>query len=229
MARNQDGEFELLVGNKQLLSVVFIIIILFGVVFSLGYFVGRNTAPDASAASPAATKTPLADTASTHTETGDQAAAQPAESPFGGLPNEKLGPGEAELSSGTQPVANTSSQTPASNPTPPAQTNPTAEARTHAVPAPTPKPVAQEPQTAVPMPGQVFLQVAAVKRPEAELVVDVLRKKGFRALVAPVTVNGQPSTSLFRALVGPFKDASSLAKAKSDLESAGFKPIKRQY
>jgi cell division septation protein DedD len=80
-----------------------------------------------------------------------------------------------------------------------------------------------------PGPGQTFLQVAAVKRPEAELIVDVLKKKGFRALVSPVVIDGQPSDALFRALVGPLKDPSEVAKTKSDLEAAGFKPIIRKY
>src|ERR1700690_236851 len=51
MAKNEDGEFELVVGNKQLLSIVFILMVLFGVVFSMGYFVGRaNVGGDAATA-----------------------------------------------------------------------------------------------------------------------------------------------------------------------------------
>ena len=52
MPKNEDGEFELVVGNKQLLSIVFILMVLFGVVFSMGYFLGRaNTGGEAAAAS----------------------------------------------------------------------------------------------------------------------------------------------------------------------------------
>jgi type IV secretory pathway VirB10-like protein len=43
--RNEDGEFELILGNRQLLSVFFIIVILLGVFFTMGYIVGRNSAP----------------------------------------------------------------------------------------------------------------------------------------------------------------------------------------
>src|SRR5882724_11870983 len=43
MAKNEVGEFELVLGNKQLLSVVFIVVILLGVFFTMGYIVGRNS------------------------------------------------------------------------------------------------------------------------------------------------------------------------------------------
>jgi cell division septation protein DedD len=54
MARNEDGELELILGNKQLLSVFFIIVFLLGVFFSMGYIVGRNsTAAVVASAGPA--------------------------------------------------------------------------------------------------------------------------------------------------------------------------------
>ena len=50
MPRNETAElegqeFELVLGNKQLLSVFFIVVILLGVFFTMGYVVGRNSAP----------------------------------------------------------------------------------------------------------------------------------------------------------------------------------------
>ena len=43
MAKNEDGEFELVLGNRQLVSVFLIAVILFGVFFSLGYIVARSS------------------------------------------------------------------------------------------------------------------------------------------------------------------------------------------
>jgi cell division septation protein DedD len=77
---------------------------------------------------------------------------------------------------------------------------------------------------AEPAAGQTFLQVAAVKRPEAELIVEVLKKKGFPAITAPV-----PNEALYRVLVGPLADSAAVAKAKADLELAGFRSIVRKY
>jgi cell division septation protein DedD len=45
MARNSEGEFEMVLGNKQLLSLFFLVVVLFGVFFSLGYMVGRSVGP----------------------------------------------------------------------------------------------------------------------------------------------------------------------------------------
>ena len=45
MPKNDEGEFELVLGNKQLLSVFFIVVVLLGVFFAMGYIAGRNTVP----------------------------------------------------------------------------------------------------------------------------------------------------------------------------------------
>ena len=45
MGRNEYGEFELVLGNRQLVSVFLIVVILLGVFFSMGYIVGRNSSP----------------------------------------------------------------------------------------------------------------------------------------------------------------------------------------
>lgn len=45
MPRNEEGEFELVLGNKQLLSLFFIVVVLLGVFFTMGYIVGRSSSP----------------------------------------------------------------------------------------------------------------------------------------------------------------------------------------
>src|ERR1700674_4092780 len=45
MAKNDEGEFELVLGNRQLLSGFFIIVVLFGLFFTMGYIVGRHSFP----------------------------------------------------------------------------------------------------------------------------------------------------------------------------------------
>src|SRR4051794_34325022 len=47
MKNNESGEFELVMGNRQLLSGFFIVCLLFGVAFAMGYIVGRNSSPSA--------------------------------------------------------------------------------------------------------------------------------------------------------------------------------------
>jgi cell division septation protein DedD len=45
MKNNETGEFEMVLGNRQLLSGFFIVVILFAVFFVMGYIVGRNSTP----------------------------------------------------------------------------------------------------------------------------------------------------------------------------------------
>ena len=45
MPRNEDGEFELILGNKQLLSVFFIVVTLLAVFFAMGFIMGRSVNP----------------------------------------------------------------------------------------------------------------------------------------------------------------------------------------
>jgi hypothetical protein len=43
MKNNETGEFELVVGNRQLLSGFFIVVLLFAVAFAMGYVLGQNS------------------------------------------------------------------------------------------------------------------------------------------------------------------------------------------
>ncbi len=52
MPADETGDFELVLGNKQLLSVFFVMVVLLGVFFTMGYIVGRNTAEVEVAAAP---------------------------------------------------------------------------------------------------------------------------------------------------------------------------------
>jgi cell division septation protein DedD len=223
MPKNEDGEFELVVGNKQLLSIVFILMVLFGVVFSMGYFLGRANSGDGTpvASAPAAPAGQRPDAA------GAQTAAAPP------VPDHSLQPGEATVSTpdagtGTAPAGSTmpvSNETPAPEAAPP-PAPPRQEPKPVVPPVKQAEPSQAAPSGDAPAPGQTFLQVAAVKRPQAEVLVEALRKKGFHAIMSPVTVEGQ---EMFRTLVGPVKNASDLAKTKADLESAGLKPIVKKY
>jgi cell division protein FtsN len=211
MARNEDGEFELVVGNRQLLSIIFILMFLFGIVFSMGYFVGRANTSSETPAQQAANQVP----ARPQPAAAENPSAVPAES----TPDADLAPGDARVAApekvsetaplSTAPVA---SGTPAATP-PPAVETP----RPAATPAPAP--------AAGPQPGQTFLQVAAVRKAQAEMLVEVLKGKGFRTMIAPVS----PGSQQYRTLVGPLRNAAELARTKAELENAGFKPIVKRY
>jgi cell division septation protein DedD len=71
------------------------------------------------------------------------------------------------------------------------------------------------------------LQLAATTRREADIEVDVLRKKGFKAMAAEIP----EKPGMFRVLVGPIPEGE-VNKTKTDLNSAGFpgdKAIRRTF
>lgn len=210
-----DGEYELVLGNRQLLSAFFIIVILFGVFFTMGYVVGRNSAPASAASSPPATVA-----SSARPETGSAANPQPSQQSAAPPVQEAKGPPETKPVE-TRPVE-----------TSPAETGPVSPPRKAEAP-PRAKPPAEKRSTAsdasagagavTPGPGKMYLQVMAVGQPQAGAVVDTLKQKSFPALLAP-----GPSATVFRVLVGPYPDTAALGKAKADLENAGFRPIVRK-
>lgn len=215
MPKNEDGEFELVVGNKQLLSIVFILMVLFGVVFSMGYFLGRANSGDGVVAGTQA----MPATQGRPDAAGAQAASAPPAS------DRTLQPGEAAVATpdaGTGSTVAVSNETAAPAPPPAQEPKPLVAPVKQAAPPPAAPAVSGEPA-----PGQTFLQVAALKKPQAEVLVEALRKKGFHASTSPVTVRGQ---EVFRVLVGPLKSPSEIAKTRADIEALGFpKPIVAKY
>ena len=204
MPKNEDGEFELILANRQLLSVFFIVVVLLGVFFTMGYIVGRNSGP------------PQVDVAS----------AQKAES----KPLVVDSPASQDTPA---PVSTPPAATPA--PTSTRQQQPPPEvAKPEPKPEPPAKPAKKEVEKPKPAPasapaatGQTYLQLVATAKAEADVMVDVLHQKNFKAIA--VQIPEKPE--LYRVLVGPLADGT-LNKTKSDLQSSGFpgdKAIKKVY
>jgi len=80
MPGRDDGEFELILGNKQLLSVLFIVIVLLGVFFTMGFLAGRSTGGTVTAPKKTASDTTPIPIESAASRPAERAAHQPAES-----------------------------------------------------------------------------------------------------------------------------------------------------
>jgi len=214
LARNDEGEFELVLGNRQLISVFLIVVILLGVFFSMGYIVGRNSSPTGgievakNGGAKAASESPADSPPASSPAPSPQASAPP--------PETKAPPPERVTTHAEQP--------PAEAPTP-SKPTPVSAAKEKKSPAP-PPPARSEraPVTGEPPTGD-YWQVVATARPDAEIVAEALTKKGLHAIVAPA-----PREGIFRVLVGPLSDSATQAQARTQLEAAGFKnPIVRKY
>jgi hypothetical protein len=217
LPKNDEGEFELVLGNKQLISVFVIVVVLLGVFFSMGYIVGRNSPV-------AATETARNDKPKPDHEPDAPDAAAPLDDPST--------PATDSTSSGeTAPSAPPQSNRPAQSPPASSRTQPPAVREVKPKPSPVPPPAAPEHAAPIhasgagdPASGQ-YWQVVATARPDAEIIAEALGKKGFHVVLAPA-----PKDGIFRVLVGPLSDAPALATTRTGLESAGFKnPIMRKY
>jgi len=159
MKNNETGEFELVLGNRQLLSGFFIVALLFGVAFAMGYIVGRNSAPSQRLQAEAASNT-----------------ATPDLRPQPAAPAEPSKPGRQPAPSGDAAAA-PPADAPAQPTTQPAREGPSA------APAEAPSP-APSAALAEPAPG-TYWQVVAVPQAQAEIVAKALKDKGFPASLGP--------------------------------------------
>jgi cell division septation protein DedD len=189
---NEDGEFELILGNRQLLSVFFIVVILLAVFFTMGYIVGRRLGPGTEVA---AVAKPDAKPLVVESPTREPAKTQPKSEPAA-APTE------------------TAAQQPAEAPKP--ETGKAEPPKS----APPEKPSKKTPPSVAngqPAAGETYLQLTATSKSIADTYVDVLRKNKFHAIVAEVPEKPE----LFRVLIGPV-EPGGVNKLKSDLQRAGF-------
>jgi cell division septation protein DedD len=154
MKNNETGEFELVLGNRHLLSGFFVVALLFGVAFAMGYIVGRNSAPSGKPAEAAASPNP----------TPRDARPQPA-SPAEPAPSRAA----SQEPSPSEEAPDKPAEAPAQPTTQPARDGPAA------APPPAPAPVAAATEAA---PG-TYWQVIAVPQAQAEIVAKALKDKGF--------------------------------------------------
>jgi cell division septation protein DedD len=213
--KNEDGEFELILGNRQLLTVFFIVVVLFGIFFAMGYILGRPAGPATEVAATKKAERPLI------VETpGQNAPALPVAKPATEvIPVEKPKPAETAKAEPEKPA-------PAKAETPKPEPKKPEPAKSKPEPAKRPEP-AKAAAASSNEPSGTYLQLAATSQREANLEVERLRKKGFKA----IAVEKPDDPNLFRVLVGPVADGST-NKTKADLKAAGFpgdKAIKRTF
>jgi len=218
LPKNDEGEFELVLGNRQLISVFVIVVALLGVFFSMGYIVGRNSSP-ANGAGEASRTDKSADKSNGDAHPADSASALPSD-PQGPAAN----PGVDDPAPAATPPSTTQPEKPAAPPAVRTTPAPVKETRSKPSPAGDASPVAERAPGGQLAGGQ-YWQVVATTRPDAEIIAEALGRKGFHAVLAPA-----PKDGVFRVLVGPLADAPAQAQTRTNLEAAGFKnPIMRKY
>ena len=219
MPRNDDGEFELVLGNRQLLSVFFIVVILLGVFFTMGYIVGRNSAP-VLAEVPKKIEKPL--TVDSPAAASDAPASKDAPAPKETAPQlppdthaDTAGtkPDKEEAAPPPKPVKTTKENTPKTDKGE-RKVESKAEAKKESARAAASSAASNGDE---PVAGRSYLQLAATTKREADVMVDVLRQKGFKALAAEI----QDKPGTYRVLVGPVPEGGR-NNLRADLQKSGF-------
>lgn len=206
----EDGK-EIVLESRQLLGIFFLFAVILGIAFVAGFMVGHGSFDFAKKPSPVS---PSAESTGAVTRTVEPPAANPGSSPTGS------GDSTSDADTGKpQPDA-----------APPPVPTPAVESSKRApVPAAgkefKPLPVEDAAGGASaglyqPQAGQQFWQVTAQSRDKAETVAKSLVHSGFRAHVAP-----SPDARLFRVLVGPLKNESEAASARTALREKGFNSV----
>lgn len=210
MLRTSEKETEILLGNKQLLGIFFVVAILLGVAFYGGYAVGKGAAPKVAPAGTVATPAPEQTTPAPNAGTGGETHSVPADS--------------GSTTADTTAATTNTSATPIEEPLGSRNRN-KKPARSQSQAAAEPMPSVTEPGQSsgsfTPSAGQTFLQVTAVGHDEAQAIADVLDRKGFRAHAVPKPGNSK----LYRVLVGPIKDAGDLSATRDSLRKTGFREV----
>lgn len=192
MPERSEGEFEFTLGNRQLFSVLFIVVVLLGLFFAMGFLAGRSTSPEPAKTVAKADQGPLRVDSGSPAATPQAEAAKPVETPA-------AAPVEAAKAEPAKP-----------EPVQPEAPKPAAQKPAPAVPA------AAGGVTETPPSGR-YLQVAATVLNDAQTLRLQLAERRLRAIIAP-----SPKPEYVRVLVGPLADNDAITAAREELKKIGI-------
>ena len=215
MLRTSDSETEILLGNKQLIGIFFVLAVLLGVAFYGGYMVGRGTTEKKSVPTVSAPAPKGEASAASQDAAGGETHSFPADTAVAGEQTSSARTGAVHAApsnsvNGSRSIEEQPLGSPSRKPVESAQA-PYSSASASGL----------APGVFAPQSGEQFLQVAAVSKDEAEAVADVLHKKGFRAHAVPKPGNQK----LYRVLIGPISDAGDLSSTRDALRRTGFREV----
>jgi hypothetical protein len=209
MAIGSEGEFELVLGNRQLFSVLGIVVILLGIFFAMGFFAGKSVG-QASANSTAASR-PI--------EQPPLVVDSPQNAPAATTPPSTVPAAAEPVTTPDKDAASKVEEKQASH-----ETKEAAAPKKQEAPPAKPAPLKGSDQVVKPAPG-AYLQVASTRLSEAQSLSALLRKHQFHVVLAE-----SPKAELVRVLVGPFSSAEATTEARAKLKSLDIaKPYPVKY
>jgi cell division septation protein DedD len=226
-SREKKGGGDFVLESRHLVGLFMLLVVIFGIVFTLGYLLGRSQYDSrlrAAIGKPADTDPPAAAPAPKSKGKSESTGAAPLISRDWSPPNEDAAPSQRgsdwDFYHSAEPKTTEDHLQPARKTVTAAQPPMPRPAVAPAKPVTLPK--ASSPAGApLVAKGAIMLQVAAVQREgDAMALAQALQRKKFPAFVIT------PGTDkYYRVQVGPYADAQSAANARHDLEANGFKSI----
>lgn len=219
MAAREDGEFELILGNRQLLAVLFIVIVLLGVFFVMGFLAGRSTSGVTVAQNKATERGPLAvDSATTPDPNPPLQAEQlsPKNEPVPTAEEPRPEPKKEEAK--PEPVKEAPKKEEPKKEEPKKETKKEREkaAREEKAEKPAKGGYSDNP------PSGKYLQAGATRRADAEnMLAFITSKTGLHGYVTPSKVKAET----FRVILGPLAGNSEIAEARVKLSGLGIKDM----
>ena len=203
MPSRQDEEFELVLGNKQLLSLFFVVVVLFAIFFSFGYTVGFSRGQQDRVVAIASNDTP--DPEATDVRIPDtllEAAPKSTPDPPPAAATPKPAP-KREVKTPPRPAPKKQATAPPPKKAAPAKTAALAGAQ---------------------IARGIHIQVAALRvRSDAQLLVNKLKAKNYAA-----ALYDQGGDGWHRVVVGPFTDVARAKAAQTKMRADGLQTILRK-
>lgn len=212
--RKLGGDFVL--ESRHLVGLFLLLVVIFGVVFTLGYLMGRSQGDAVGRAV----------VASNPRKPEPPAATPPSAKVNSASPGEDSDPAKKssdwDFYHSADPQSASDHLQPAPKPAPaPVPAAKAAQSSPSAKVAKPPKPALGG--SLIPK-GTIMLQVAAVlHQDDALALAQALQKKKFPAIVLPPS-----SDKYYRVQVGPYPDNAAAANGRKDLEANGFKSITKR-
>ena len=218
MASKKSSGGDFVLESRHLVGLFLLLVVIFGVVFTLGYLLGRGQYDSQLRAEVGAPRGIEAPAGPPSSATKSKPSPPNADAPSAPKNNSDW---DFYHSADPQPAPERlqPSPKPASTPAPPsAAPKPPAASSTKAAKPPKGVPAANSPMTPK---GAYMLQVAAVlHQDDALALVQALQQKKFAAIVVPPGPD-----KYYRVQVGPYPDNQAATKARQELEDKGFKSI----
>ena len=214
---------DLVLGGRHLVGIFALLVVVLGIVFTLGYLLGRSRYEDQLRAAVA--------TGAGETAVGSAVGAGPAP---GASPGASAGrtdsppPADWDFYRSNEPPKSPERLTAAPSPRPvTAPVQPVESPAAKSAPVRPAKPAARTaapPGSALIPQGAITLQVAALLREaDALALAQALQEKKFPAIVTTPAAD-----RYYRVQVGPYPDTKSANTARRELEKQGFKSIVRR-